>query len=173
MPISIESQPNPSENPTRPNNRFLETLIKAEDISSGSIGFGPFGPHLTSGLPNGLHLGFTIDPYIYFKTDIQNPEDVESFTVRFIAYTEKNTPEGLAAEFLPDEGVEALLCPSDGKMRIVCDGVKELNGLELTISREELREVEHFACERERQEAEMARLLDTQNETENLLTQSM
>lgn len=135
-------------------NRLIEAFIKAEEISDGRVDYSPYGLGMNSRLPNGAYLNFTVDPYIYYKSTIPNPEDIEIFTVRFVAYTEKRTPEGLMAAFLTNEEVETLLEPTDSRTRQICDGVKEMNGLELILSRKEYMEAEGVICERERLELE-------------------
>ena len=154
-----------SQLPTSADSRVIDSLNKAKEITNGRLGFSVYGPTLASCLPNGVFLNFSIEPDIYYGSEIENPETVESFTVRFAAYTEKPTPEGLMAVFLTNEEVEALLNPADSKTRQVCDVVKEMNGLELTISRKELLEIERLSCEDERQYFEEAcRLAEAQEE---------
>ena len=75
--------------PTDTGNRFIDALIKAVEICDGYTGFTAYGPCLTSRLPNGVHLNFTVDPYIYYDSDIPNPEEVETFTVRSVAYNHR------------------------------------------------------------------------------------
>ena len=137
-------------------NRLIDAFIKAEDASNGRVGYSAYGPCLTSALPNGVHLNFTVDPYIYFGSEIQNPQDIETFTVRFVAYTAKQTPEGLVAVHLTNEELDTLLEPMDSKLRRQCDATKELNGLALVLSGKEYFQAESFACERERQVYEEA-----------------
>ena len=133
-------------------NRLIDALIKAIEICDGYTGFTAYGPCLTSRLPNGVHLNFTVDPYIYYDSDIPNPEEVENFTVRFVAYTRIETEEGGMAHFLSSEEIDNLLKPEDEAMMRICAGVKEMNGLELTLSKEEYREAENAIVELERLE---------------------
>lgn len=57
------------------------------------------------------------------------------------------------AHFLASEEIDNLLRPEDEAMMRICAGVKEMNGLELTLSKEEYREAVNAIVELERRES--------------------
>lgn len=136
--------------PINTGNRLIDAFIKAMEISGGSVRFSPYGPGMDCHLPNlpdGVQLGFQVEPYIYFGSEIQDPDQVETFTVQFFVYTQEITDKEVIPTFLSSEEIERLLDPKDEKMRRVCEGLKEMNGFTLELNRQEYMEAEDVTCD--------------------------
>lgn len=130
-------------------NRMLEALNRAEEIEGCHAATGPYGPCMYCVFPNGIHLNCTIDPYIFYGSEVQDPESVESFTFRFEAYT---TSDNIHVEFLSQDDIEKMLDAETAVERKIGAVLKELTGIQLEISWDELMEAETALGDRELQE---------------------
>lgn len=129
-------------------NRLLEAFNRAEEIEGCYAATGPYGPCVCCEFSNGIHLNCTVDPYIFYGTDIPNPESVKSFNFRFEAYT---TADNVHVEFLSQDDIEKLLNAETAEEREIGAVIKEMTGIELGISWDELMEAEAALGEREMQ----------------------
>lgn len=137
--------------PSNTGNRLLDALIRAEEISDCSVCDGPYGLCMNSQFPNDIYLNITVDPYIHFGTPISDPQNVESFTIRFVAYT---TEDNITANFLTTEDIEKLMHSENPKVREAAVVLKEFTGIQLEISKKEYEEAEGAVADRERQRLE-------------------
>lgn len=137
--------------PSGTGNRLLDAINRAEEAVDCRVGFGPYGICMNSHLPKWIHLGISVDPRIHYESDIPDPSSVDSFTVRFAAYT---TEDGITVNFLTAEDIETMLPSECLETQGVAAALKELVGIKLELDRTEYMEAEDAVFEREKLEFE-------------------
>lgn len=133
--------------PSNTGNCLLDALSRAEEIAACFVCNGPYGLSLNSQFPNGIYLNITVDPYVHFGTQIPDPQNVESFTVRFVAYTAE---DDITANFLTTEDIEKLMHAESPEIREAAVVLQEFTGKQLEISKKEYEEAEGAVADRER-----------------------
>lgn len=132
--------------PADTGNQLVDAFIRAEQIEGCFTSTGPGGPWMDCRFSNGVHLAVDIDPYIFYGTDIPDPNSVDSFTVRFVAYT---MDENRETTIFPTEEIEKLLASDQVELREIGATLKEMTDMQFEINAAELNDAGKILGDRE------------------------
>ena len=147
-------------------NPLIDAINRAEEIDTCTVGYGPFGIGVGSEFPLGVGMFLRVEPDLYYGTYIPEPEQPETFTARFTAYTFDNTGiswgQRLTQEehdrrqhILTAEELDQLAClTDDAHEREIIQAIKELTSFQMEMSEEEYKQAEDAVYDRTVKESE-------------------